>query len=171
MNEPLPPRLTTRLVLGAIAGFAATAAMTSAMTRLHRQLPPGERYPLPPREITEAVLDGSGDEAVRDGAMLAHFLYGAASGALVAAVRPAATTREGAMAGVAIWTGSYFGWIPAAGILKPASRHPRRRNALMIGAHLVWGSATALVLGELFDARRTILNDRPSRDRQGMAAR
>ena len=37
-TEP-PPRLTTRILLGAIAGFVATAAMTAAMARLHRRLP------------------------------------------------------------------------------------------------------------------------------------
>lgn len=68
------------------------------------------------------------------------------------------------MAGAAIWAGSYFGWVPALGILTPASEHPRRRNALMIAAHIVWGATTALALRELLFARRTILNDRPIED-------
>jgi uncharacterized membrane protein YagU involved in acid resistance len=155
----------TRLIFGGIAGFVATAAMTSAMARLHRRLPHAERYPLPPREITETVLGPQPDGLVRDEAMLAHFAYGAATGALVAAARPTASLGAGAAAGVAIWAGSYFGWAPALGILKPANEHPARRNALMIGVHLVWGAATALTLRELFLARRTILNDGPLRDR------
>lgn len=163
MQGRSPPALSTRLVLGGIAGFVATAAMTAAMVRLHRRLPERERYPLPPREITEQVT-GAPDEPVRDIAMAAHFLYGGACGALVGALRPAATPAEGAAAGVAIWAGSYFGWAPAFGILKPASRHPARRNALMIAAHLIWGGAMALTLRELSAARRTILNDRPARD-------
>ena len=155
--------LTTRLLHGGIAGFAATLAMTAAMARLHRRLPERERYPLPPREITQRVT-GGGDEAVRDRAMAAHFAYGAACGALLAALRSKPGPAEGAAAGLAIWAGSYFGWVPGLGILKPASAHPARRNALMIAAHVIWGAAAAAALGELAFARRTILNDRPLRD-------
>jgi hypothetical protein len=32
-------RLSTRLLLGAIAGVAGTVAMTAAMNRMHRRLP------------------------------------------------------------------------------------------------------------------------------------
>jgi hypothetical protein len=155
--------LTTKLLFGAIAGFVATAAMTAAMTRLHRRLPEDERYPLPPREITGQMLD-AGEETVRDAAMAAHFLYGAGCGALLAALRPEPGPGEGAAAGVAIWTGSYFGWVPGFGILRPASDHPPRRNALMLAVHLVWGAATAVTLNELFRARRTILNGRRAQD-------
>jgi hypothetical protein len=158
--------LGTRLLYGGIAGVAATLAMTSVMSRLHRRLPEAERYPLPPREITERVLGGT-DEQIRDRAMTAHFLYGGACGAALAFVRPTAGPAEGALAGMAIWAGSYFGWVPGLGILRPASAHPARRNALMIAAHLVWGTAAAAGLGELFRARGTMLNDRPPRDATG----
>jgi uncharacterized membrane protein YagU involved in acid resistance len=164
-SDPLWPALSTRLLLGGIAGFAATLAMTSAMARLHRRLPAAERYPLPPREIAERLAGGS-DAAVRDRAMAAHFLYGGACGAAVAVLRPSPSITEGAAAGVAIWFASYFGWVPAFGILQPASAHPAQRNALMIAAHLVWGAATARALEEMYLARRTILNDRPPRDAQ-----
>jgi hypothetical protein len=43
--------------------------------------------------------------------------------------------------GVAIWAGSYLGWLPTVGILTPATRHPWRRNLLMIVAHVIWGVA------------------------------
>jgi hypothetical protein len=154
------PRLDTRLLYGGIAGFAATLAMTSVMARLHRRLPEKERCPLPPREITEQVTGGS-DSGVRDWAMAAHFLYGGACGAMLAAHRGKPGIAEGATAGAMIWAGSYFGWVPGLEILKPASAHPVRRNALMIGAHLVWGAATAAAIHELTLARNTILNDRP----------
>lgn len=166
MSRETTSRLGTNLLFGAIAGFVATGAMTSAMARLHRQLPISERYPLPPREITELTVGGPSEALVRDEAMAAHFLYGAVTGALVAGVRSRPTVTEGAIAGLAIWAGSYFGWVPALGILEPASKHPPRRNALMISAHLVWGSATALVLGELFLARATILKSGPLNDAQ-----
>lgn len=158
------PRLRTRLIFGAIAGFAATAAMTSAMWRLHSRLPPSERYPLPPKEITQQVTSGGSDSLVRDQAMAAHFAYGAATGALVTALKPGVGPFSGAVAGVGIWAGSYFGWVPGFNILAPANRHPARRNALMITVHLIWGAATALSYRELIHARATILRDGPHRD-------
>ena len=63
----------------------------------------------------------------------------------------------GALAGGGVWMASYLGWLPGMGILKPATRHPGRRNALMLGAHLVWGAATALAMRELLAARETML--------------
>jgi uncharacterized membrane protein YagU involved in acid resistance len=157
--------MSTRLLLGALAGLAGTMAMTSAMSRLHRRLPPKEQYPLPPREITAAVLPAAADKTVRDSAMAAHFAYGAATGAIIAGLRPETGPVGGALYGAGVWAASYFGWVPALGILRPANEHPMRRNALMIGVHLVWGAVTALSLRELDAARRTMLRSGPSRDR------
>jgi hypothetical protein len=44
------------IIVGALAGVIATAAMTWTAAYLFRQLPVEERYPLPPREITERVM-------------------------------------------------------------------------------------------------------------------
>jgi uncharacterized membrane protein YagU involved in acid resistance len=71
---------------------------------------------------------------------------------------------SGATAGVGIWLGSYMGWIPGVGILKPATDHPPRRNLLMLGAHIVWGVATARAMRELVAARETILAEGEDRD-------
>ena len=127
-----------RLVYGSLAGLAATLPMTAAMGRLHRRLPENQRYALPPREIVAAA---GGPE--RPGAtLLAHFGYGALTGALFA-LQPRRSPLVGAGFGVAVWAASYLGWIPALGLLAPATRHPARRNALMLAAHLAWGSALA----------------------------
>jgi hypothetical protein len=158
------PGLRSRLLLGALAGLAGTAAMTAAMSRLHRRLPADEQYPLPPREITEVVAGSQTNEALKDEAMAAHFAFGAGAGALVAVVRPAPTALTGAVAGVGVWAASYFGWAPALGILKPADKHPARRNALMVGVHLIWGAVTAATLRELTVARVTMLRAGPLRD-------
>lgn len=139
-------------------------AMTAVMGRLHARLPEGERYPLPPREISERSLSITHEAAMKDAAMTAHFAYGAASGALLAAIDPKAPPFRGAAEGVAIWAASYFGWIPALRILLPANRHPRRRNALMVAAHLVWGAAHALGYRELVRARTTALRAGPIDD-------
>lgn len=168
MSDDEKLRLTSRLVIGGIAGFVGTMAMTAAMRRLHRRLPEKERYPLTPREIVDSGSKQLGvtlsGEVAKDVTTAAHFAYGAACGALIAAMNPDPKKRTGALAGAAVWLASYMGWIPAVGTLKPATRHPARRNLLMVGVHLVWGAATAAAIRELRAARGTILKDGPDRD-------
>jgi hypothetical protein len=161
-------KLQSRLLIGAVAGFAATLAMTAAMRRMHEKLPPEERYPLTPREIVDSSaakadvpLDG---EAAKDLTTAAHFAYGAASGALLGAANATMGPVSGAIGGVGIWLGSYMGWIPAARIFKPATDHPARRNLLMLAAHVVWGAASAAAMRELVAARGTILADGEDKD-------
>ncbi len=163
--------LGTRMLVGGIAGLVGTMAMTSAMRRLHEKLPPQERYPLTPREIIDEAAAQADLEVTSDGAknltIAGHFAYGAACGALLAAMNPRLSARGGAAAGVGVWLGSYLGWIPATNILKPATDHPPRRNALMIGVHVVWGVTTAKAMAELFRIRHTMIEDGPNRDAPG----
>ncbi|MFL6569078.1 MAG: DUF6789 family protein [Chthoniobacterales bacterium] len=139
-------------VIGLVAGVVATGPMTAAMILWHRRLPMRERYPLPPREITmklarEVGLSKHMNSEMRSAAtLLGHFGYGGAAGAIYGAVSdeiPAPALAKGITAGLLLWAGSYLGWLPGAGILKAASDHPVKRNLLMIGAHLVWGTALA----------------------------
>lgn len=163
------PRVTSRLLLGALAGIVGTAAMTAAMNRMYQRLPKDERYPLPPREITQTLLGGTSEDSMQDRSTAAHFSFGAAAGALMGTVSPSARPVAGAIAGLCIWTASYFGWVPALGVLNSAEKHPIRRNALMIGAHLVWGSVTTATMRDLLAARHTMLGDGPLRDRNRQA--
>jgi hypothetical protein len=156
-------RLSSRLVVGAIAGVVGTMAMTSAMRRLHEKLPEKERYPLTPRELVDSTVEAE-EEKARELTTLSHFAYGAACGALVAAANSYPRGRDGAAAGVAVWLASYMGWIPALGLLKPATRHPTRRNLLMIGVHLVWGAATAKAIREISEAQGSIFAGGGDRD-------
>jgi hypothetical protein len=84
---------------------------------------------------------------------VSHFAYGAACGALYGAVSGEKTDGHPLLAGVgfglAVWAGSYLGWLPAAGVLAPATEHPPRRTALMIAAHVVWGATTGIALERL----------------------
>jgi hypothetical protein len=155
--------LTGRLVIGGIAGFVATMAMTAAMRRLHAKLPAKERYPLTPREIVDTTLAPPASIAP-DLTLAAHFAYGAACGALIAAASPRIGRFGGAAAGGGIWLASYMGWIPAIGALKPATGHPLRRNLVMIGAHFAWGWSTAEGIRELGKSRATIFASGPDRD-------
>lgn len=154
--------LGSRLVIGGIAGFVATMAMTAAMRRLHKRLPGRERYPLTPREIVDSAVGPT--EAAADLTLVAHFVYGAGCGALLAAASPRIRPFTGAMAGGVVWLTSYMGWIPAAGILESATQHPLRRNAIMLGAHFAWGWSTAEAIRELGAARETIFAGGPDKD-------
>jgi uncharacterized membrane protein YagU involved in acid resistance len=140
------------VLAAAVAGCLATGPMTAVMSGLFRRLPAGERHPLPPRLVTErllgplGLLDGVPEDRRADAALAAHYAYGALTGAgypLAARVLGGPPVVAGAAYGVAVWAASYLGWIPATGTLTPATRHSRRRNAMMIAAHLVWGGATA----------------------------
>jgi hypothetical protein len=162
--------ITGRLAYGAIAGICGTLAMTSAMRLLARELAPGERYPLPPREIVERMAPRSARAATPEPAreqatMLAHFGYGAVTGALLAALSDRPSALSGAAYGVAVWAGSYLGWIPAAAVLAPANRHPGRRNALMVAAHVVWGVVLAAGLREIERAESEVFAAGDIRDR------
>lgn len=161
-------KLGTRLLIGGIAGFVGTMAMTSAMRRLHAKLPERERYPLTPREIVDSGSEQLrillAEEAAKDVTTAAHFAYGALTGAMLAAMNPDPRKRTGAAFGAAVWLASYMGWIPAVGTLEAATRHPARRNALMIAVHLVWGTTTAAAIRELKLARETILAGGEDRD-------
>lgn len=160
--------LGTKLLIGGIAGFVGTLTMTSAMSRGHRRLPREERYPLTPREIVDSTVEqvgmNLGNDAAKDVTIAAHFAYGAACGALIAAASPKITETKGALAGVGVWLVSYLGWIPGVGILRPATEHPLRRNLLMIGSHIVWGTTTARAIRELTLARETMVEGGPDKD-------
>ena len=162
-----------RILLGALAGLAATAPMTLAMKLMHASLPRHEQYPLPPRQVTEGMAEKAGvnehlDEEERAAATwVSHFAYGTACGALYGALSdgldglgvPPALSGVGF--GLAVWAGSYLGWLPAAGLISPATEHPPRRNALMIAAHVVWGAAAGVMLDKLAGGEREESAARP----------
>jgi hypothetical protein len=125
--------------------MAATLPMTSAMGRLYPLLPERERYALPPREIVESAGVPHGGPTTT---LLAHFLYGGLMGSLFAMQRRRSPIA-GSVFGAAVWGASYLGWIPGLRLLAPATRHPARRNALMLAAHLAWGTALASGLREI----------------------
>ena len=142
-----------RVVVNGVAGLVATAVMTGAMLGMKKVLPVRYRYPLPPRLVTWRSLQRLGllkhlklrhePAAVT----AAHFGYGAAAGALYAPIAKADLNPlvAGSLYGLTVWAGSYFGLLPALGILPPAHWTPLHRNALMIAAHLVYGTTLAAI--------------------------
>jgi putative membrane protein len=125
-------------------------------------LPRREQYHLPPRLITEEIAERVGlDDTMSEDQLVgltifSHFGYGALFGAVYALFEermPLHSSLKGALTGLAIWIGSYLGWLPALGILRPATRHPWRRNLMMVLAHFIWG----ITLGEV--VRKLTEND------------
>lgn len=126
-----------KILIGALAGFAATIPMTVLMLEWHRRLPVEERYPLPPREIFDelterAKLNDDLTENQKTNLSLAgHFAYGTITGAfyvpLIAALSDKPNIINGAVYGATVWAVSYLGWLPVFQILKPATDHPAER--------------------------------------------
>lgn len=150
-----------RFLLNGVAGLAATAVMTVAMVGMKKALPRRYRYPLPPRLITWRALQRVGllkhlklkhePKAVT----ASHFGYGAAAGALYAPVAKLDLNPlvVGTLYGLAVWGGSYIGLLPALRILPPANWTPLHRNALMIAAHVVWGTSLATLSQKVGEER------------------
>lgn len=143
---------------GAISGIIATVPMTAVMLLLSGLLPQSLSYPLPPRLITDRLTHAK--PAVRHGpgllhplTLIAHFGFGAAMGCAYAAAVPArqANPTSGCAFGMLVWAASYLGWIPAAGLLSPATRHPPPRTAIMIAAHAAWGMTLGHLVAREYD--------------------
>jgi uncharacterized membrane protein YagU involved in acid resistance len=138
--------------------------MTISMLVGWRLLPRREKYPVPPRLITEKMTERVGvenrlDEKELTGlTILSHFGYGAVFGAIYALFDqrvPRRSSLKGALFGVALWVGSYLGWFPAMNILPPATQQPWRRNLLMIIAHVIWGVTLGEVTRKLTDEEQS----------------
>lgn len=157
-DESGAPDFAVRLAKGALAGLVATVPMTVAMVLLQRLLPRHLRYPLPPEQVTLRMIADQGAISHLHGPQrtiatgILHFGIGALGGAcysVAAKLVPAPSVARGIGFGLLVWLTGYMGWLPALGILRPATKHPAQRNALMIAAHVVWGSVTGLLFAAL----------------------
>ncbi|MCC6493157.1 MAG: hypothetical protein IT424_09055 [Pirellulales bacterium] len=145
------------LVRGAVAGLVATAPMTWTMKVAERLPTEPWRGRLPPRQITDRMLDKSGldqhvdEDATKALAIAAHYAFGAAAGSLAAAAivrSPLPAPVTGSAVGLGVWAASYLGWLPLVGLRRNATQEPAWCNLQMVTAHLVWGAAA----GWLFNA-------------------
>jgi hypothetical protein len=143
------------VVAGAGAGFVATAVMSALMLVAHKLGWEGEQ---PPERIVEAALDSAGvarsERTENVAAALSHLAFGAALGVGYRVLRRLARTpgppvAHGVGWGLAVWSVSYQGWIPRAGILPPPRHDRPGRQATMMAAHVAYGG----VLGALAEPR------------------
>jgi uncharacterized membrane protein YagU involved in acid resistance len=79
--------------------------------------------------------------------LIMHFGYGSNMGMLYALLScrvPLPPALKGAIFGLLVWAGSYLGIAPTLELSEAAPKQPWQRNMLMIGAHLVWGTALGI---------------------------
>lgn len=151
-------RIARGVTAGLIGGLGATLLMSLVMLAARRA---GVTPQLPPEKIAEAGIEAvtSGPSEEGEAAVVAtvtHFAFGAGAGALYGAmtapVAPLPTPvalAAGLAFGSAVWLVSYQGWVPALGIMPPASRDHPGRVATMVVAHWVFGAALAASTREL----------------------
>lgn len=136
-----------------VAGLISTTAMTIVMEMLYRTLPRDEQYALPPEEIaTVAEMKVLGKPLNPSQHMIftlvSHFGYGitlAGIYSVIAKKLPFPPLINGVSYGIAVWVGSYYGWLPAFRVLPSATEFPPERRTLMIIAHLVWGAVLGII--------------------------
>jgi hypothetical protein len=98
------------------------------------------------------VLRQRGRDTQDVAATRAHVGFGAAAGAIFANLERGPKPvlpflPAGMLFGAAVWLVSYQGWIPAAGIMPPASRDRPGRPQSMLAAHLVFGAVLGGLVG------------------------
>lgn len=140
---------------GAVGGAVGTAAMSGVMLVAQRAGVMGRQ---PPEAITAAALEAAGEHrqepATRDAlAGALHFAFGVGVGAVFGVLHgqlPARARRHPALSGAAyatlVWAVSYQGWVPALGILPPATRDAPGRPVTMLLAHWVYGATLGAIV-------------------------
>jgi uncharacterized membrane protein YagU involved in acid resistance len=144
--------------------------MTLVMEGIRRLLPRHQQDPIPPQQVTARAAHAVGaalamTEGQKDAATaVAHAGFGSAAGTvygLLAPALPLGPVAGGVAYGLAVWAGSYLGWLPAAGLYKQPEDEPAGRHADLIASHVVWGAALGLIhdrlAGESAEATRTRL--------------
>jgi hypothetical protein len=138
-------RVPARIARGAAAGVVATLAMSALVLVVRRC---GVLPSLPPRDVVDRLGPALDEDTARVVTAASHLAYGAAAGAVLAAVagRRVGTVSGGAY-GAALWVVGYEGWVPAIGALPPAHRDRPDRALPMLAAHLVYGAVLGRLLG------------------------
>ena len=151
-----------KMLRGAAAGFAATVPMTIVMEGLRAALPAEQHRRIPPREVVDRAIDnaakttGLGADLDRSDRVaitaIVHFAFGAAAGAVYAALKPRRSSVLGGIGyGLAVWAFAYGVGLPALRLHPAAARDTTDRNEVLIASHVVWGA----VLGALHSHRHS----------------
>ncbi|MGI8498730.1 MAG: DUF6789 family protein [Gemmatimonadaceae bacterium] len=140
---------------GAAAGALATIPMSAVMLAAEKAGLMGKQPPELVAEKGFAVAGAQPSEPVKKATAVAvHFGFGAVAGALFGLLSRRNTSDGSPIArgigyGLAVYTASYAGWIPAAGIMPaPPDDRPGRQPSL-IAAHVVFGAVLAALIDVL----------------------
>lgn len=131
---------------GAVAGVVGTVAMSALMLAAGRVGLLGRQ---PPQAIAERAVEvGTGERVPapvgRALGVLTHLAFGGGAGVGYALLpRRLPPPVRGCSWALAIYAAAYQGWIPALGALPPAEKDRRDRVAVMVLAHLVYGTVLA----------------------------
>ena len=150
-------KVVAPLLVGAMAGAVSTVAMSAVMVGAKRAGVTGE---LPPERITRRAIDKVSVEPLDDRtedaiAAVAHLGFGSVVGALFGLLTTGTVAVRGSLAIAAltgmlyatgIWLVSYQGWVPALGVMPPASGDRRGRVVTMLTAHWVYGAALGILV-------------------------
>lgn len=142
------------LLTGALGGAFGTAAMSGVMLAAQQA---GLMHAQPPEAITAAALNATGvrprNAQTQDVlAGLFHLAFGVGAGSVFGVRHRAGSMRvHPVIGGIAyatlVWAASYQGWVPALGIMPPASRDEPGRPPTMVLAHWVYGAVLGAVIG------------------------
>lgn len=136
---------------GVAAGALATVVMSAFMLAGRKA---GTRGELPPKKITRAAAHSVGNHPdpaeLKLATVGAHFGFGMAAGAGYTALDrklrlPVPPVLKGIAYGMAVWFGSYNGWVPALGIMPPSNRDLPGRARMILVAHVIYGAILGLV--------------------------
>lgn len=147
--------LPSQLLLGALAGGAATWAMNKTMSALYRRaseetkrreqaVSPSEGAPQKAGRLAAEKLGFELSEEKK--AMLGgriHWGYGIGWGALYALLRnrfPAMSSAAGLAFGLALWFVGDEVVVPALRLSPPPTRYPLNTHVRALAAHLVYGA-------------------------------
>ena len=145
------------LARGALAGLAATVPMTAV---IGAGWAAGLISTPPPVEITENLAEQAGENPDRQspgfqaGWLAAHVGYGTACGVIFSAIRPMLPRSDlvaGLLFGGGVWGVSYISLMPSLNLYPSARDDSIQRQAVMIAAHAVFGTALATIEHQLRD--------------------
>jgi putative membrane protein len=146
-------------IIGAVAGGIATVPMTLFMLMAHRVLPAWQQDALPPEKITGEMAERADvhlqKQQLLGASLVSHLGYGASMGSLYmlfSSKLKFSPLLKGSLFGLIVWSVSYLGWLPAGRFAASGPNETKQRNALMIVAHLIWGSVTGMVAAQISHA-------------------
>lgn len=138
---------------GAVAGLLGGAVMMLAMKGGAKALlPEGETMEPPPKKLVETLAEEQGIQISDTQAMAAgigvHMGYSALWGALYGVVQSRLHPPDalhGLLLGGIVYAANFPEWglLPKLGVLPPPKQQSLQKAALPLGAHVVFGLATA----------------------------